>query len=75
MKTTCFTWTSIEDSIPPHGAKVIVAHKFGVSEAECWRGNSSKENVEFHAPYYGQEMGTSFDDVTHWTLMPQHPYE
>lgn len=72
MKTTCFTWTSIEDSIPSHGDKVIVVHKFGVSEAECCH---YKENVEFHAPYYGQEIGTSFDDVTHWTLMPQHPYE
>lgn len=64
-------WVSVNEKLPEANARVIVKHKHGVNEAECWRGNSGREKTAtWDAPYYGQDLSHSFEGVTHWMPMP-----
>ncbi len=68
------TWISIEKRQPDHGQHCLIAHRLGVSEAEYLRDrNSEPLKPTWDAPYYGQDLIYSFDDVTHWMPMPSLP--
>ncbi len=73
-RSTGYAWIAVEDEIPRHGQRVLVAADGEVKEAECWRGNTGKgKRPIWDAPYYGQELSHTFEGVTHWMPMPSLP--
>ncbi len=69
-------WISVSEKVPPHGTTVLVAHEFGVNEAEyCEEWDGKEKKSRWDAPYYGQEIIDGFNKVTHWMFMPSEPNE
>lgn len=60
-------WYKLKSCIfPEDGEKVLVAHKYGVSEAKYNRIQN-----HFNEPYCGQVF--DFEEISHWMSLPKHP--
>lgn len=67
-------WIDVNERLPAHQQTVIVWFDGEAHEAECWRGNSgTRKYPTWDAPYYGQDLVVSFENVTHWMPMPKQP--
>lgn len=65
-------WVSVNNTLPPHRTKVLVAYKNGVTIAERdGYLTEPKKAVVFWRGVHGSKH--QLKTVTHWMYLPNHP--
>jgi len=65
-------WINVKDELPKKDGEYLIYHKHGnewyVSEAVY---DADKEH--FSEPYYGQDIVSDYELITHWSKKPEPP--
>ena len=64
-------WISVIEKLPKN-KQIVLCFNADIAIATF---HISAKGIEWEEPYYGQEIASPFENVTHWMPMPKTPQE